>query len=120
MKKLIFAFSFLAISFNLLASTKDLECIGDLTKDNFNRRTHLTFNEENSTLEGYRGALEVGLIAFKVKQTGDKVLLIIAQDEGEAGDKIFSSKKVSINEDDISLTTKLDDNFEASLVCFKK
>ncbi len=120
MTKLILTFSVLAISLNLLASTQDLECIGDLTKDNFNRRTHLTFNEDNSTLEGYRGAFEIGLISFKVNQINDIVVLTISQDEGEAGEKVLSSKKVSINEDELSLTTEMDDNFFANLACFRK
>ncbi|MDD4973475.1 MAG: hypothetical protein PHY93_03950 [Bacteriovorax sp.] len=119
MKNLLLVSSFLTISFNLLASTRDLDCVGDLTKDNFNRRTHLTYNEEDSIQVGYRGALEVGLITFNAKQIGNEILLIIAQDEGEDGEKIWASKRVSINEDDIRLTSALDENFEASVVCFK-
>lgn len=117
MKKIIFLLILMTESLTCFASISDLECVGDLTRDSFSRRTHLSYNTETRALEGYRGAIELGGIFYSAKDAGDKVRLEIARDLGDRIETI-ATKDFAMTDSDIRLETKLAEEFEASLFCF--
>lgn len=118
MKQTLIFLSLMLISLTTFASTKDLECVGDLMKNDFSRRSHLIFNEDTKQLEGYRGSIETGGIAFSAKQIKDSVSLKMVRNEN-LKDVAIASAKLPIDSD-MRLTVSLEEGFEASLVCLKK
>lgn len=118
MKLTIVFLSLILTSLSALASTNNFECVGDLTKNDFSRRTHLIFNEEAKQLEGYKGSIETGGITFQAKQINNKMVLKMLRNENSK-DVVVALAKLPIDSD-MRMNISLEEGFEASLVCFKK
>jgi hypothetical protein len=118
MKSRLLFLSLMLISLSSLASTNDLECVGELIKETSSRRSHLVFNEETKQLEGYRGSIQTGGIIFQAKQIKDTLSLQMLRNEN-LKDVVIAKAKLPMNSD-MKLTISLEDGFEASLFCFKK
>ena len=118
MKSTVLVLSFMLVSLSAFASTKDLECVGDLTKNDYSRRSHLSYNEDTKQLEGYRGSIETGGISFRAKQTNESISLKMVRNEN-LKEVVIASAKLPIDSD-MRLTVSLEEGFEASLLCFKK
>ncbi|MGZ3786950.1 MAG: hypothetical protein ACXVLQ_00420 [Bacteriovorax sp.] len=118
MKSAVLFISLSLSSLSVFASTKDLECVGDLTKNDFSRRSHLVFNDETKQLEGYKGSIETGGIAFSASQLKDRIVLKMIREENSK-EVVIASAKLPMDSD-MRLAISLEEGFEASLVCFKK
>lgn len=115
MKVLLAVLTILISSQGVFAKSQELQCIGDLLKNDLSRRTHLSLDTQKNVYRGYRGTLETGGIHFEAKLLNQQVSMKIMRD-GRRKKIELGSAKLPLDSG-LRLSVSLEEGVEATILC---